>query len=338
MDSPAIVVVDSDSAALDTLERALRSRYTSDYTIACLGSAEEAVATLERMESEGAPAALVLVAHGLVGTTGGGVLERVRQLHPHAKAGWSRSRAAIRRPPRRSSTPSPWAASTLRPEAGPPDEVFHQAISSFLLEWATERAAVPHTVHVVGELVRPGLRAAEVFERCAMPHTFCLADSDEGRELLARAGAGRETPDDGLPGRRALSDPSNAEIAGRRARRSTSSEARLRPGDRRGGTGRAVGRGLRRLRGAEHAGRRRGRHRRPGRDELDDPQLPGVPAGRQRRRAGLSGLRAGLLFGAEFVFTHRVDGTAARGDRQVRRCRWPTAARARPGGDPRHRR
>ena len=64
MNSPAIVVVDSDSAALDTLERALRSRYTSDYTIACLGSAEEAVATLERMESEGAPAALVLVAHG----------------------------------------------------------------------------------------------------------------------------------------------------------------------------------------------------------------------------------------------------------------------------------
>ena len=37
--------------------------------------------------------------------------------------------------------------------AGSPDEVFHQAISSFLLEWATERRLVPHTVHIVGESV-----------------------------------------------------------------------------------------------------------------------------------------------------------------------------------------
>ena len=29
-----------------------------------------------------------------------------------------------------------------------------------------------------------------VFESCAVPHEFCLADSDRGRELLARAGDG----------------------------------------------------------------------------------------------------------------------------------------------------
>jgi len=39
--------------------------------------------------------------------------------------------------------------------AGSPDEVFHEAVSSFLLEWATERRIVPHTVHIVGDAATP---------------------------------------------------------------------------------------------------------------------------------------------------------------------------------------
>ena len=85
MSSPAIVVVDRDPAALDTLERALRNRYASDYTIACAGSAEEALAALERLNEERSPAALVLVAHDLGGTTCIDLLERAGELHPHAK-------------------------------------------------------------------------------------------------------------------------------------------------------------------------------------------------------------------------------------------------------------
>ncbi len=53
----------------------------------------------------------------------------------------------------------------------------------------------------------------EVFSRCAAPHTFCLADSDEGRELLAKAGADAKLPLMVLPDGTILSDPSNAEIA-----------------------------------------------------------------------------------------------------------------------------
>ncbi len=49
MNSPAIVVVDPDPVARGTLERALGNRYASDYTIACAGSAEEALAALERL-------------------------------------------------------------------------------------------------------------------------------------------------------------------------------------------------------------------------------------------------------------------------------------------------
>ena len=102
----------------------------------------------------------------------------------------------------------------LRP-AGPPDEVFHEAVSSFLLEWATERRTVPHTVHIVGEAWSGrAYELRETFERCAVPHTFCLADSDEGRELLGKASLDAKLPIMVLPDGRVLSDPSNSRNRG----------------------------------------------------------------------------------------------------------------------------
>ena len=75
-------------------------------------------------------------------------------------------------------------------------------------------ALVPQTVHIVGETWSGrAYELREVFEQCAVPHTFCLADSDEGRELLARAGPDAKLPLMVLPDGRVLSDPSNAEIA-----------------------------------------------------------------------------------------------------------------------------
>ena len=38
----------------------------------------------------------------------------------------------------------------LRP-SGTPDEVFHSAVSSFLLEWSQSQKVAPHTIYVVGE-------------------------------------------------------------------------------------------------------------------------------------------------------------------------------------------
>ena len=100
-------------------------------------------------------------------------------------------------------------------EPGPaPDEVFHESISSFLLEWARERLLVPHTVNLVGE--EWSGRAYElraVFEACAVPHRFSLADSERGRELIAQAGPEARLPLMVLPDGSALSDPSNAQIA-----------------------------------------------------------------------------------------------------------------------------
>jgi thioredoxin reductase (NADPH) len=216
MSPPLLLAVEEDRKALANVEVELGQRYSRDYRVEGVTGPDEALRTLTALADEGAEVALVLIGKSLAGPDGG-LLDRVRQLHPHAKRALLVPAAAWT---------DPGAAETIREAMalgridhyvlaprGSPDEVFHEAVSSFLLEWARDRRTVPHTVHIVGESWSG--RAFElrtVFERCATPHTFCLAGSDEGRELLA------EAPDTALPAMvlpdgRILSDPSDAEIA-----------------------------------------------------------------------------------------------------------------------------
>ena len=123
-----------------------------------------------------------------------------------------------------------------------------------------------------------------MFERCAVPHAFCLADSDEGRELVAKAGPDAKLPLMVLPDGRALSDPSNAEIAVAAGAPQGLDEHTFDiviVGAGPAGLSAAVYGASEGLRVARR-GRRR--HRRPGQVELADPQLP-------RLRRGVSGSR-----------------------------------------------
>ena len=88
------------------------------------------------------------------------------------------------------------------------------AIGEFLLEWARERRLVPETVHIVGEQwVGRAYELRAAAEQCAIPHSFCLADSQEGRALLAKAGPGVKLPLMILGDGTALNDPTDSEIA-----------------------------------------------------------------------------------------------------------------------------
>jgi thioredoxin reductase (NADPH) len=162
--------------------------------------------------------ALVLSGRPAEDTPAEPLIDVARRLHPLAKrallvslnAWLDQERAeAIRR------AMALGRADHFVPEPGqPPDEVFHEAVASFLLEWAREQRLVPNAVHVVGEAWSG--RASElrtVFENCAVTHTFSLADSERGRELIAQAGPDVRLPLMVLPDGTALSDPSNAEIA-----------------------------------------------------------------------------------------------------------------------------
>jgi thioredoxin reductase (NADPH) len=218
MPRPVILVVDEDQVVLEDVATQLAQRYAHDYRVEQRSDAKRALRLLAELASAGEEVTLVLAGKSLLDATSGELFDRTRQLHPHAKRGLVVPASAW---VDRSSAEAILGSIALgridyyvtRP-AGSLDEVFHQAISSFLLEWATERRMVPHTVHIVGESWSG--RAAElreVFEQCAVPHAFHLADSDPGRKLLAQAGSKAKLPLMVLPDGRALGNPSDAEIA-----------------------------------------------------------------------------------------------------------------------------
>jgi thioredoxin reductase (NADPH) len=218
MPGPVLLAVDDDPDALGEVESELRERYSRDYTVICEDSPDTALSTLEKLAEEAAEVALVLAGPWLSGMTGGELLGRVHQLHPHAKrglliawGGWGD----------RATGEAIFDAMAhgridyyvLRP-SGSPDEVFHQAVSSFLLEWSQSQRIAPHTIHVVGESWSGrAYELRDVLERCAIPHAFCLADSAKGRALLADAGGETRLPLIVLPNGNVLADPSDAEIA-----------------------------------------------------------------------------------------------------------------------------
>ena len=219
MPDPALVAVEEDPGALRDVERELRDRYARHYRVACVRSPHEAVAHLEDLAAAGEEVALVLAGQSLSERTARELLDAARRLHPHAKRGllieWgSLGESATGEAIFDSMSHGRIDHYVLRPSVSP-DELFHQAISSLLLEWAEARRTSPHTTYVVGESWSGRayeLRAA--LESCAMPHAFCLADSDTGRAFVAQAGAAAKLPLVVLPDGTVLEDPSNAEIAG----------------------------------------------------------------------------------------------------------------------------
>ncbi len=215
---PVLLAVDGDPGALKDVEAQLVQRYAREYRVIGLADAGEASRSLRELADGGEQVALILAGQSFSRPDEGEFLELARRLHPHAKRAmlvpadaWAdvstaesiRSAMALGRVDY--YVPQPAAAR---------DEVFHEAVSSFLLEWARDRRLVPQTVHIVGETWSGrASELREVFERCVVPHSFCLADSDRGRELLARAGGDVKLPLMVLPDGRVLADPTNTEIA-----------------------------------------------------------------------------------------------------------------------------
>jgi thioredoxin reductase (NADPH) len=215
---PVLLAVDDDPDKRRAVEMELRERYSRDYTVLCEESCAAALRTLERLRSEEVPVALVLSGQWLSGMTGGELLGRVHQLHSHAKrglliewGGWGDK--ATGEAIHEAMAHGRIDYYVLRP-SGRPDEVFHQAVSGFLLEWSNSQKIGPHTIYVVGRSWSGrAYQIRDALERCAIPHAFCLADSDQGRDVLSGVDDDVELPLIVLPTGTVLSDPSDAEIA-----------------------------------------------------------------------------------------------------------------------------
>ncbi len=193
-------------------------RYARHYRVVCVRLAEEAHARLAGFAAAGDEVALVLAGQRLSGTTGSELLNEARHLHPRAMRvlllGWgdwgdpatgeaifdSIARGRI-------------DGYAVRPSSTP-DELFHQAISSMLLEWAEAQQTSPNTIYIVRESWSGrAFELRELLQRCAIPHSFCLADSEDGRAIVAEAGEGMELPLVAFPDGTVLRNPTNVDIA-----------------------------------------------------------------------------------------------------------------------------
>jgi thioredoxin reductase (NADPH) len=217
MTVPLIVAVDDAADLLAAVERELRTRYEPDYRVRCLSSATEALDTLAEVTAAGDDVALVLAAKQLGGTEGTEFLGEVAHFCPHAQRALLVDWADVGVPETGDAIFEAIARGRIdhyvvRP-APPPDEQFHQAMSTFLLAWAQARRRVPHTIEVVGESWSGrAYELREVLGRCALPHRFCLVGSDEADAILAGTGP-RKLPMIVMPNGHVMEDPTDLDIA-----------------------------------------------------------------------------------------------------------------------------
>lgn len=214
---PVIVAVDEDVDSLADVERELTDRYSRSYEIVTASSVSDGVARLIEMDSSGEDVALVLVGLSLGPSRWSELLQRARALHPRAQRGliieldgWGDTetgRLILNAMARREID-----YYVFRP-AKAPDEVFHQAISNFLLEWGHARKISSKTVHIIGESwTGRAYQLRQVLGRCAVPHDFLLADSRDGRAHIGQNDE-CELPLVIFPNGTALEDPSDIELA-----------------------------------------------------------------------------------------------------------------------------
>ena len=279
MAKPVLVVVDDEDTSLQALTRELESRYGAHYQVVSGSSAEMALARLAELKAAGADVPLVLADQRLPGMSGTQLLARVRHILSHGPA---RAVDHLGRPVDARAVPGgggAGAAGVLPEQAGV----------------VTGRAVPPGDHRIAGGVVARAGQAGRA------------GDGDRGRSL----GPGPRDPRPAGPQQRPVrlscqrlpGGPGGVAAAGREpiplgrcCRWTPGSCWWTRPTPRwprrsdwtcgppgrfmtwsSSGPGRPGRRSLRGVGGAFHRAAGAGGVRRPGRDELTDQELPGIP-------------------------------------------------------------
>jgi len=212
---PVLLVVEDNPEDLDRIARELGKRYGADYRVVCESSTEAGMRKLRECEAADEDVALVLADQWVQKMTGAEFLARARHVYPTAKRVMlvSQGDATIRKPLLRSTAlgqidyyvGKPWRS---------PDEQFHRVITEFLDEWTSVHRPGFVALRIVGEgWSARSHEIKDLWSRSRVPLEFHAADSEEGKQLLARWSVGS----DRLPvvvifDQHVLVDPSNAEM------------------------------------------------------------------------------------------------------------------------------
>jgi thioredoxin reductase (NADPH) len=293
MTDPILLVIDDDPRDLATFERALRRRYGTDYRIIAERSPDAGLDLLEQLAHRGDDVALVAADLRLPGMDGAEFLERAHALHRGAVRA-----LLVEMDEHHTRVPFSELATLQRATAlgridfwvvkgwVTPEEWLYPQVQEALSAW-TKANRPRHVVYrIVGE--RWEARSHELRDmltRNGVPFEFYPVDSEEGQQSLRDFDVDAQR----LPAvirhdGSVLHDPTSADLAdshGIHTRPSSDIYDLAIVGA--GPAGLIGCSGVRSFRGAAHPRHRALGHRRPGGDELDDPQLPWFPAGYQRR-------------------------------------------------------
>jgi thioredoxin reductase (NADPH) len=215
-DKPVIFAVDAGATSFARIEYGLRRRYGVDYRVICETSAMWGMKRLRDLRAAGEEVALILADQWMPDITGAEFLARASQLFPTAKRAvlveWGDRRT--QEPVLRAMTLGHIDYYVNKPER-PGDEYFQRMIAEFIYDWAKAHRPIFAEIRVVGE--QWSARSHElkdILNRNGVLHEFHAADTEAGREILARFGkTSARFPVVVLYDGQVLEDPSNAELA-----------------------------------------------------------------------------------------------------------------------------
>jgi len=194
---PVLFLVDADAEARERIAAALTRRFGADYQVLQAASESEGFAILEQLERDDVRVALIAVDLALTGDEGGiAFLERAHVTHPDASrvllVAMDRhgtripfdSLAALRR-----------ASALNRIDAWvvkggfSPEEWLYLRVQEALSTWTRLHGAHHEVLRVVGEQWSPrSHELRDTLSRNTIPFGFYPSDSERGRELIAAHG------------------------------------------------------------------------------------------------------------------------------------------------------
>jgi thioredoxin reductase (NADPH) len=219
MQRAVVLVVEDEREHLARIEAELLERYSRDYEILCVDSAEEGLRLLRDLSAAKRDIALVLADQWLPTMTGADFLAAVKAVDATTQrallvswGSWgdpATSDAIVR-----AMTLGYIDYYVLKPWQAP-DEFFHRTVTTFLHQWRRTRPSVNPQVTVVGDsLSGRSYELCDLLTRNRFDHAFHALNSEKGQQTLSRLGyTGDFLPIVALLDGGVLVDPSNAELA-----------------------------------------------------------------------------------------------------------------------------
>jgi thioredoxin reductase (NADPH) len=196
---PVLLAVDDDQGVVRAVERDLRTRYASDFSVLSAGSGAEGLELLKRLVVRGDPVALLLTDQRMPQMTGVEFLAQAADVVPAARrvllTAYADTEVAIR------------AINEIRLDHylmkpwHPPEERLYPVLDDLLEDWrASEVVAggVPtlaesESVRVIGHRwSEESLRVRDLLAQSQVPYRWLEVDAEEAQRLLQAASLGAE--------------------------------------------------------------------------------------------------------------------------------------------------